>query len=116
MSSSTEPSAHFSTLRSSTVTVSTAATTGPTPGAVRSRAVSPGETPPAREVLAGSRTLKGGGAAGVAMVGAAGLEVAQQVLAGMQGAILPLVPYLDTLRWALYRARRHRARHLCADR
>ena len=44
-------------------------------------------------------TLKGGGAAGVATVGAAGVEVAQQVLVETQGAILPLVPYLDTLRW-----------------
>jgi hypothetical protein len=49
------------------------------------------ETPPAREVLAESRTLKGGGAGGV--------EVAQSVLAETQTAILPLVPYLDTLRW-----------------
>ena len=57
------------------------------------------ETPPAREVLAESRTLKGSGAAGVATVGAAGVEVAQQMLAETQGAVLPLVPYLDTLRW-----------------
>jgi MT-A70 len=57
------------------------------------------ETPPAREVLAESRTLKGGGAAGVATVGAGGVEVAQQVLTETEGAILPLVPYLDTLRW-----------------
>ena len=57
------------------------------------------ETPPAREVLADSRTLKGGGAAGIATVGAAGVEVAQEVLAETQSAILPLVPYLDTLRW-----------------
>jgi zinc D-Ala-D-Ala carboxypeptidase len=57
------------------------------------------ETPPAREVLAESRTLKGGGAAGVATVGAGGVEVAQQVLAETQGAVLPLLPYLDTLRW-----------------
>ena len=57
------------------------------------------ETPPAREVLSESRTLKGGGAAGVATVGAAGVEVAQQVLTETQGAVLPLVPYLDTLRW-----------------
>ncbi len=57
------------------------------------------ETPPAREVLAQSRTMKGGGAAGVATLGAAGVEVAQQVLAETQTAILPLVPYLDTLRW-----------------
>jgi len=39
--------------------------------------VSAVEAPPAREVLAESRTLKGGGAAGVvATVGAAGVEVA----------------------------------------
>ena len=57
------------------------------------------ETPPAREVLSESRTLRGAGAAGLATVGAAGVEVAQQVLAEAQGAILPLVPYLDTLRW-----------------
>ena len=58
------------------------------------------ETPPARESLAQSRTMKGGGAAGVATLGAAGVEVAQQVLAETQTAILPLVPYLDTLCWA----------------
>jgi hypothetical protein len=57
------------------------------------------DTAPAREVLAGSRTMKGGGAAGVATLGAAGVEVAQSVLAETQSAILPLVPYLDTLRW-----------------
>jgi hypothetical protein len=57
------------------------------------------EVPPAREVFAESRTLKGGGTAGVATVGAAGVEVAQDVLAETQGAVLPLVPYLDTLRW-----------------
>ena len=56
------------------------------------------EVAPAREVLAGSRSLKGGGAAGVATLGAAGVEVAQSVLAETQTAILPLVPYLDTLR------------------
>ena len=43
--------------------------------------------------------LKGGGAAGVATVGPASVEVAQQVLAETQGAVLPLVPYLGTLRW-----------------
>jgi zinc D-Ala-D-Ala carboxypeptidase len=38
----------------------------------------------------------------VTAVGAAGIEVAQEVMAETQGAILParLVPYLDTLRWA----------------
>jgi len=55
--------------------------------------------PPAREVLADSRTMKGGGAAGVATVGAAGIEVARDVLAETQSAVQPLVPYLDTLRW-----------------
>ena len=29
------------------------------------------------------------------------IEVAHEVLAEAQGAILPLVPYLDTLRWIL---------------
>lgn len=57
------------------------------------------ETPPAREVLAASRTMRGGGAAGVATLGAAGIEVAQSLLAETQSAILPLVSYLDTLRW-----------------
>jgi len=57
------------------------------------------ETLPAREVLAESRTLRGTGAAGVATLGAVGVEVAQEALAEAQGAILPLVPHLDTLRW-----------------
>ena len=54
------------------------------------------EAPHAREVLAESRTMKGGG---VATLGAAGVEVAQNVLAETQSAVLPLVPYLDTRRW-----------------
>ncbi|WP_246053686.1 hypothetical protein [Paracoccus hibiscisoli] len=54
---------------------------------------------PAREVLAESRSLEGGGAAGIATVGAAGVEVAREVLAETQSAILPLLPSLDTLRW-----------------
>ncbi|MCR9151206.1 MAG: D-Ala-D-Ala carboxypeptidase family metallohydrolase [Rhodobacteraceae bacterium] len=62
------------------------------------------ETPAAREVLAESRTMRAGGAAGVATLGAAGVEVAQQVLAETQTAILPLVPYLDTLRWVFIAA------------
>jgi hypothetical protein len=57
------------------------------------------EAPLARDVLAQSRTMQGGGAAGVATLGAAGVEVAQSVLADTQAAVLPLVPYLDTLRW-----------------
>jgi zinc D-Ala-D-Ala carboxypeptidase len=59
------------------------------------------EAQPAREVLADSRTMKGGGAAGVATLGVAGVEVAQNVLSETQSAVLPLVPYLDTLRWVL---------------
>ncbi|MBW6496278.1 MAG: DUF882 domain-containing protein [Burkholderiaceae bacterium] len=66
--------------------------------APRATAFAP-EVPPAREVLAESRTLKGSGAAGVATVGAAGVELAREVLGETQSAILPLVPYLDTLRW-----------------
>ena len=57
------------------------------------------ENPPVREALAESRTLRGTGAAGVGTVGAAGVEVAQEVLAEAQGVVLPLVPYLDSLRW-----------------
>ena len=57
------------------------------------------ETALVREVLADSRTMKGSGAAGVATLGAAGVGVALNVLAETQTAILPLVPYLDTLRW-----------------
>ena len=57
---------------------------------------SPPRPRPPREVLAQRRTLRG---TGVATVGTAGIEVAQDVLAEAQGAILPLVPYLDTLRW-----------------
>jgi hypothetical protein len=61
-------------------------------------------TPPVREMLAQSRTMKGGGAAGIATLGAAGVEVAQNVLAETQSAVLPLVPYLDTLRWVFIAA------------
>lgn len=57
------------------------------------------EAPISREVLTESRTIRGAGAAGVATVGAAGVEVAQGVLAEAQGAVLPLIPYLDALRW-----------------
>ncbi|MCL7466351.1 D-Ala-D-Ala carboxypeptidase family metallohydrolase [Phaeovulum sp. NW3] len=59
------------------------------------------ETPPAREVLAESRTFRGSGAAGAATVGAAGVEVLQEALAETQSTIQPLVPYLDALRWVL---------------
>ena len=59
------------------------------------------ERPPVREVLADSRTLQGSGAAGVATVGAAGVEIARDVLAETRSAVEPLVPLLDTLRWIL---------------
>ena len=54
---------------------------------------------PAREHLAESRTLKGSGAAGIGAIGAAGVEVVQSALAEAQDAIMPLMPYLDGLRW-----------------
>ena len=52
-----------------------------------------------RESLTESRSMKGGGAAGVATLGAAGVEVVQQAVTDTQSAIQPLIPYLDTLRW-----------------
>ncbi|MCB1468553.1 MAG: hypothetical protein KDK08_15735, partial [Rhizobiaceae bacterium] len=58
------------------------------------------DQPPAREQLADSRTMKGSGAAGLATFGAAGIEIAQDTLNDAQAAIQPLIPYLDTLRWA----------------
>ena len=61
-------------------------------GRVQARGVADAST-------ADSRTMKGGGAAGVATLGAAGVEIAQSALAETQSAILPLVPYLDALRW-----------------
>ncbi len=57
------------------------------------------EPPRLRESLTESRTMKGGGAAGVATVGAAGVEVVQQAMADTQSVLQPLIPYLDTLRW-----------------
>ena len=52
---------------------------------------------PARKVLADSRALKGGGAAGIATVGAAGVEVAKDTIIKTLSSILPLAPYLNTL-------------------
>ncbi len=57
------------------------------------------EPPRLRENLNESRTMKGGGAAGVATISAAGVEVVQQAVADTQSALQPLIPYLDTLRW-----------------
>ena len=44
--------------------------------------------------------MKGSGTAGAATIGAAGIEIAEDILAETQGALAPLVPYLDTMRWA----------------
>ena len=56
-----------------------------------------------------SRTIKGGGCGGCRDARRAGVEVVQKVLAKHASAVLPLVPYLDTLRGVHFRgARRHR--------
>lgn len=57
------------------------------------------EPPRLRETLTESRTMKGGGVAGVATTGAAGTEVLQQAVTDTQSALQPLIPWLDTLRW-----------------
>lgn len=57
------------------------------------------EPPRLRENLKESRTMKGGGAAGVATIGAAGIEVVQEAVTDAQSVLQPLIPYLDTLRW-----------------
>ena len=49
------------------------------------------ETPPAREVLAQSRTMKGGGAAGVATLGAAGMRTSPS-LSTRVGYLPPTTP------------------------
>ena len=43
--------------------------------------------------------MKGSGAAGVATVGAAGVEMIRDAATETQAALQPLIPYLDTLRW-----------------
>ncbi len=57
------------------------------------------EPPRLRTNLTESRTMKGGGAAGVATIGAAGVEVVQQAVADTQSTLQPLIPYLDAMRW-----------------
>jgi hypothetical protein len=59
--------------------------------------------------------MKGGGAAGVATLGAAGVEVALSVLTETQTAVLQLAPYLDTLRWVFIAValEGHRSDDLC---
>ncbi len=74
--------------------------------------------PQPRRVRADSPTMKGGGTAGVATLGAAGVEVTRDILAETQSAVLPLVPYLDTFRWVVihHSARGHRNDNLCSAR
>lgn len=55
------------------------------------------EVPPAHERLSDIRTLKGGGAAGAATVGAAGIEMAEGVASETRGTLEPIMPYLDML-------------------
>ena len=62
------------------------------------------EPPKLRENLAESRSMKGSGLAGASTVGAAGIEMAQQSLQDAQSSLQPLIPYLDTLRWAFIAA------------
>ena len=69
-----------------------------TPFAPRATPHAP-EAPPARDDLAHSRTLRGTGVAGVATIGGAGIDVAQDMLRDTQDAIAPLVPWMDSLRW-----------------
>lgn len=57
------------------------------------------DQPPARENLADSRTMQGAGAAGVATLGAGGVDALREALTEAQGAVQPLIPWLDTLRW-----------------
>jgi zinc D-Ala-D-Ala carboxypeptidase len=57
------------------------------------------EVPPAREQIAGSRTLAGSGVATAGVGAATGIEAASAALSEAQGALSGLVPYLDTLRW-----------------
>ncbi|MFK7945515.1 MAG: hypothetical protein AB8B85_21760 [Paracoccaceae bacterium] len=49
--------------------------------------------------LAKSQATTDWGAAGVANVDAAGVEVMREAAAETQAAVQPLIPYLDTLRW-----------------
>jgi zinc D-Ala-D-Ala carboxypeptidase len=44
--------------------------------------------------------MAGSGTAGLATIGAASIDVARETLGDTQSAIEPLIPYLDTLRWA----------------
>ena len=58
------------------------------------------ETPPAREALSESRTLKGGGARRASRPSERrASRWRNRCLRETQGAVLSLVPYLDTLRW-----------------
>lgn len=56
---------------------------------------------PAREELAGSRTLQGAAVATAGTVGASGLSAVIDALAEAKHGIEPLVPTLEVLRWLL---------------
>jgi zinc D-Ala-D-Ala carboxypeptidase len=57
------------------------------------------ETPPAREALAGSRTMAGGGLAGLGTAGSAGVEALKSGMAEAQGILEAALPYVDALKW-----------------
>lgn len=57
------------------------------------------ERPLAREHLAGSRTVAGGGVSGGGVAGIAGVEIVQDAVRETQGVLAGLTPYLDTARW-----------------
>lgn len=59
------------------------------------------EAPPRRPSLAGSRTLAGAGAAGVAVAAAGAAELAQEAAGAATGSALPWLAHLDTARWLL---------------
>lgn len=59
------------------------------------------ERPAPRQDLAQSRTLAGSGVAAGGIGGATALDAANEALAGAQGQLVALVPYLDTARWLL---------------
>ena len=59
------------------------------------------EAPPRRPSLAGSRTLAGAGAAGVAVVASGASDLAQELAAEAPVAALPWLAHLDSARWLL---------------
>lgn len=56
--------------------------------------------------------MKGSGAAGVATIGAAGVEVIQDTAAETQAALQPLIHYIDTMCWLFVAAATDNLRRL----